>query len=38
MKQLVHHVEQMKVGETADLEVRRNGFSKRIRIMLTERP
>ena len=38
MKQLVHHVEQMEVGEAADLGVMRKGFSKRIRVMLSERP
>lgn len=38
MKQLVHHVEQMDVGEAADLGVMRKGFSKRIRVMLSERP
>jgi len=38
MKQLVHHVEQMKVGATADLGIMRNGFSKRIRVKLLERP
>jgi len=38
MKQLVHHVEQMKVGATADLGIIRNGFSKRIRLKLLERP
>jgi S1-C subfamily serine protease len=38
MKQLVHHVEQMEVGEAADLRVMRKGFSKRIRVMLSERP
>jgi serine protease Do len=38
MKQLVHHVEQMKVGETVDLGVMRKGFSKHIRIVLSERP
>ena len=38
MKQLVNHVEQMEVGEAADLGVMRKGFSKRIRVMLSERP
>jgi len=38
MKQLVHHVEQMEVGEAVDLGVMRKGFSKRIRVMLSERP
>ena len=38
MKQLVHHVERMEVGEAADLGVMRKGFSKRIRVMLSERP
>ena len=38
MKQLVHHVEQMEVGEAADLGIMRKGFSKRIRVMLSERP
>ena len=38
MKQLVHHVEQMEVGEVADLGVMRKGFSKRIRVILSERP
>ena len=38
MKQLVHHVEQMAVGATADLGIMRKGFSKRIRIKLSERP
>ena len=38
MKQLVHHVERMKVGEAADLGVMRKGFLKRIRVMLSERP
>jgi len=38
MKQLVRHVEQMEVGEAADLGVMRKGFSKRIRVMLSERP
>ncbi|MCD6295375.1 MAG: trypsin-like peptidase domain-containing protein [Deltaproteobacteria bacterium] len=38
MKQLVHHVEQMDVGEAVDLGVMRKGFSKRIRVMLSERP
>ncbi len=38
MKQLVHHVEQMEVGQTVDLSVMRKGYSKRIRVMLSERP
>ena len=38
MKQLVQHVEQMEVGQGADLQVRRKGFSKRIRVTLSERP
>ena len=38
MKQLVQHVEQMEVGQGADLQVLRKGFSKRIRVTLSERP
>ncbi len=38
MKQLVHHVEQMAVGATADLKIVRNGFSKHVRVKLSERP
>ena len=38
MKQLVHLVEQMEVGSTADLGIIRNGFSKRIPVKLSERP
>ncbi|EFK08429.1 trypsin [delta proteobacterium NaphS2] len=38
MKQLVHHVEQMKVGATTDLGIIRKGFRKRIRVKLSERP
>jgi len=38
MKQLVQHVEQMEVGQAADLGILRKGFSKRIRVTLSERP
>lgn len=38
MKQLVQHVEQMKVGHAADLGILRKGFTTRIRVLLTERP
>ncbi|MCF8129194.1 MAG: trypsin-like peptidase domain-containing protein [Deltaproteobacteria bacterium] len=38
MKQLVHHVEQMEVGQPVDLAIIRKGFSKRIQVMLSERP
>ncbi len=38
MKQLVQDVEQMEVGQGADLQVLRKGFSKRIRVTLSERP
>ena len=38
MKQLVQHVEQMKVGQTVDLGIRRKGFRKRIHVLLSERP
>jgi len=38
MKQLVQHVEQMEVGQGADLHVLRKNFSKRIRVTLSERP
>ncbi len=38
MKELVHQVEQMDVGDTADLGVIRGGFRKRISIKLSERP
>ena len=38
MKQLVHHVEQMEVGQGADLSILRKGFAKSIRVLLSERP
>ncbi|MCP4576572.1 MAG: PDZ domain-containing protein [Deltaproteobacteria bacterium] len=38
MKQLVQYVEEMEVGQGADLQVLRKGFSKRIRVTLSERP
>ena len=38
MKQLVQHVEEMKVGTTVDLGILRKGFKKRIRVLLSERP
>ncbi len=38
MKQLVHRVEQMEVGQAVELGVMREGFSKRVRVMLSERP
>jgi serine protease Do len=38
MKALVNHVEEMEVGQKTELGIKRNGFSKRIRVTLTERP
>jgi S1-C subfamily serine protease len=38
MRQLVHHVEQMEVGQAVDLAIMRKGFSKHVRVMLSERP
>ena len=38
MKQLVQHVEEMQVGQAVDLGILRKGFSKRIRVLLSERP
>jgi len=38
MKQLVHHVEQMEVGQSVDLAIIRKGLSKHVRVMLSERP